>query len=84
VKLSSNILNSIETIHNCIKSGTDLNGWKKVEWRANGGSGGGGASRGYGTGQRAGPSSGQGYNRGGNTFFSGRQSNDRQSNDRYE
>jgi hypothetical protein len=33
IKLPSNILNSIETIHNCIKSGTDLNGWKKVEWR---------------------------------------------------
>jgi hypothetical protein len=84
VKLPSNILNSIETIHNCIKSGTDLNGWKKVEWRANGGSGGGGASRGSGAGQRTGHSSGQGYNRGGNNFFSGRQSNDRQSNDRYE
>lgn len=36
VKLPSNILNSIETIHNCIKSGTDLNGWKKVEWRGSG------------------------------------------------
>jgi hypothetical protein len=36
VNLPSNILNSIEAIHNCIKSGTDLNGWKRVDWR-NGG-----------------------------------------------
>jgi len=35
VKLPTNILNSIETIHNCIKSGIDLNGWKKVDWRGN-------------------------------------------------
>jgi hypothetical protein len=33
VKLPTNILNSIEIVHNCIKSGTDLNGWKKVDWR---------------------------------------------------
>ncbi len=39
IKLPSNILNSIETIHNCIKSGTDLNGWKKVDWRGGGASG---------------------------------------------
>lgn len=72
VRLPTNILNSIETIHNCIKSGTDLNGWKKVEWRN------GGSSRGSGSGQRSGPSSGgQGFNRGGNGFFTGRQSNDR-------
>ena len=36
IKLPPNILNSIETIHNCIKSGTDLNGWKKVDWRDSG------------------------------------------------
>ena len=30
-KLAPNILTSIESIHNCIKS--DSNGWKKVEWR---------------------------------------------------
>lgn len=35
-KLASNILKSIETIHSCIKSGTDLNGWKKVDWRGQG------------------------------------------------
>jgi hypothetical protein len=85
--LPSNILNSIETIHNCIKTGTDLNGWKKVEWRNNAASSGGG-SRGPGSGQqRSGPNSGQGqgFNRGGNSFFSGRQSNDRNDrNDRYE
>jgi hypothetical protein len=83
-RLPTNILNSIETIHNCIKSGTDLNGWKKVEWRAAGS-----APRGSGSGQRFGPSSnGQGYGRSSNGFFTGRQSNDRydgrQSNDRYD
>lgn len=41
--LPINILNSIESIHNCIKTGTDLNGWKKVDWR--GGSSGQGAGR---------------------------------------
>jgi len=86
ITLPPNILNSIDIIHNCIKSGTDLNGWKKVDWR-NGGAGGGGVRGSGPTQQRSGPSSGlgQGYNRGGNGFFSGRQSsygNDR--NDRYE
>ena len=33
IKLAQNILTSIESIHNCIKSGADSNGWKKVEWR---------------------------------------------------
>ena len=32
-KVPPNILKAIENIHHCIKSGTDLNGWKKVEWR---------------------------------------------------
>jgi hypothetical protein len=36
IKLPANILNSIEIIHTCIKSGTDLNGWKKVDWRDSG------------------------------------------------
>jgi len=82
-KLPPNILNSIDIIHNCIKSGTDFNGWKKVDWRN-----GGGGARGSGpVQQRSGPNSGhgQGYNRGGNGFFGGRQpsyGNDR--NDRYE
>lgn len=85
VKLPSNILNSIENIHNCIKSGTDLNGWKKVEWRSSGGAVSSSAPRGSGSGQRSGPNSGQGFNRSGNSFFSGRQSNDRNDrNDRYE
>jgi hypothetical protein len=82
LKLPPNILNSIETIHNCIKSGTDLNGWKKVDWR-NSASGGSGARSSGPAQQRSGPSSGQGYNRGGgNGFFNGRQSN--YGNDRYE
>ena len=33
IKLSANILTSIESIHNCIKNGADSSGWKKVEWR---------------------------------------------------
>jgi hypothetical protein len=78
-KLPPNILNSIESIHNCIKTGTDLNGWKKVEWRngAAAAPSGGSGSRGSGPGQRSGHNSGQGFNRGSNSFFSGRQSNDR-------
>lgn len=76
LKLPPNILNSIEAIHNCIKSGTDLNGWKKIDWRTGGS---GGAARSFGTApQRSGPNSGQGYNKGGNGgngFFSGRQTN---------
>jgi hypothetical protein len=75
--LPANILNSIENIHNCIKSGTDLNGWKKVEWRNGSGASGGSGSRSSGSGQRSGPNSGQGFNRGSNSFFNGRQSNDR-------
>lgn len=31
--LPPNILHAVESIHSCIKSGTDLNGWKKVDWR---------------------------------------------------
>jgi hypothetical protein len=88
VKLPDNILNSIESIRNCIKSGTDLNGWKKVEWRNNATSSSGNPQRSYGSNnQRSAPSSNQGYSRGGgggNTFFNNRQSNDRQSNDRYD
>jgi hypothetical protein len=65
VNLPTNILNSIELIHNCIKSGTDLNGWKKIEWRNNSGAG-GGSSRGYGSSSGSGHrSGGQGYSRGG-------------------
>jgi hypothetical protein len=32
-KVPPNVLKAIENIHHCIKSGTDTNGWKKVEWR---------------------------------------------------
>ena len=77
--LPNNILNSIDTIHNCIKSGTDLNGWKKVDWRNSATVRNSGPVQ-----QRSGPSSG--YSRGGgssgNGFFNGRQSN--YGNDRYE
>ena len=34
-KVPAPIIKAIESIHHCIKSGTDLNGWKKVEWRGN-------------------------------------------------
>lgn len=34
-KVPTPIMKAIENIHHCIKSGTDLNGWKKVEWRGN-------------------------------------------------
>jgi hypothetical protein len=37
IKLSPSVLSAITTIHACIKSGTDLNGWKKVDWRGGGG-----------------------------------------------
>jgi hypothetical protein len=32
-KLSPSILKAIESIHQCMMSGSDQNGWKKVEWR---------------------------------------------------
>lgn len=87
VKLQSNILISIESIHHCIKSGSDLNGWKKVEWRNGANNSSGSTVRGsYDSGySRSGPNSGQGqgFNRGGNNLFNGRQSNDRNGhNDR--
>ena len=47
--LSLSVVNAIETIHGCLQSGTDLNGWKKVNWRSSGGavpSGNGGSSSG--------------------------------------
>ena len=34
--LPVNINNLIENIHTCIKGGTDLDGWKKVDWRTTG------------------------------------------------
>lgn len=79
--LPSNILNSIETIHNCIKGGTDLNGWKKVEWRATSTNE---TSNTKNSGQRyVSNSGGQGFKRGNNGFFNGRQSNDQSSTSHY-
>jgi hypothetical protein len=63
LKLPPNILNSIGAIHNCIKSGSDLGGWKKVEWRGSKGAvsnysqgfrGSGGAGAGAGSGSGSG------------------------------
>ena len=83
IKLPSNILNSIETIHNCIKSGTDLNGWKKVDWRNGASSSGGGGSgiTGGGDGRYSNQRSNhhnQNHHKN-NKFFS-----ERNSNDKYE
>ena len=89
VKLPTNILNSIEIIHNCIKSGTDLNGWKKVDWRdsSRGSTGGSNptksATQVYRSNSNSGTSSNSGSGtvsysvRGGNSFFNNRQSGDR-------
>ncbi len=74
IKLPSNILNSIETIHNCIKSGTDLNGWKKVDWRNGGAGGAGGGNNGRNSYSNQRPN-----NHKNNNFF-----NERNSNDRHE
>jgi len=85
VKLQSNILISIDSIHQCIKSGSDLNGWKKVEWRNGANNSSGSTTRGsYDSGySRSGSNSGQGFNRGSSNVFNGRQSNDRNDyNDR--
>jgi len=37
INLSKPIMNAIETVHGCIQSGTDLNGWRKVNWRSSAG-----------------------------------------------
>jgi len=65
--LPSNILSAIETIQNCIKGGTDLNGWKKIGWRE-GGSGGSGSSRGGG--HNSGNNNGSSHNSGNNNHSS--------------
>lgn len=31
--ISIELISSIELIHTCIKSGTDTNGWKRIDWR---------------------------------------------------
>lgn len=74
IKLPSNILNSIETIHNCIKSGTDLNGWKKVDWRGGGGSSGGAGGGGRYSNQRSNHHNPNHHKN--NNFFSERNSNE--------
>lgn len=32
---SESIMNAIHSVHSCIQTGTDLNGWKRVNWRNN-------------------------------------------------
>ncbi len=78
IKLPSNILNSIETIHNCIKSGTDLNGWKKVDWRGGGSASGGAGGGGRYSNQRANHHNPNHHKN--NNFFSERNSNDKYEN----
>jgi hypothetical protein len=71
-RLPSNILSSIEHIHSCIKSGTDLNGWKKVDWRdttTNGSSNSKSSAPAYR------PVSSSRSSRGGNNFFNTRPTN---------
>jgi hypothetical protein len=74
IKLPSSILNSIEIVHTCIKSGTDLNGWKKVDWRDTGRSTGSGGSTSKGSGQvyRSVPGHNAQPVRGNNSFFNNR------------
>lgn len=68
-KLPLSILNAIESVHNCIKSGTDLNGWKKVDWRGGGGGGSSGGSSGNRSGQTSNSSKNSFFgNRGGNSY----------------
>jgi hypothetical protein len=82
ITLSDSIITSIDNIHQCVRSGTDLNGWKRVDWRGNGSSGGGSGGRGNGSNsdggyQRSNNSFKHGNNvRGNNTdsFFNGRSS----------
>ncbi len=88
IKLSPSVLSAITTIHTCIKSGTDLNGWKKVDWRGGGGrpesrhgvnSGTGGG--GYNRGSDGSAGGGRGVGRGEvNSFFNSRQSQDSSQN----
>lgn len=33
--VSETIMNAIHSVHNCVQAGTDLNGWKRVNWRNN-------------------------------------------------
>ena len=83
IKLSPSVLSAITTIHTCIKSGTDLNGWKKIDWRGGGapsqrqGGGGGGFHRGEGRGGRDGSDGRDGRDGRGressNSFFQSRQ-----------
>lgn len=75
-RLPSNILSSIEHIHSCIKSGTDLNGWKKVDWRdtgTNGSSNSNSNSKSSAPAYR--PVTSSRSSRGGNNFFNTRPSN---------
>jgi hypothetical protein len=87
LKVTTTLLKSVELIHNCIKGGTDLGGWKKVDWRGSsskgsnyGGGGGGGGGYNYrngsnsvanGGGGRSGDN-GRGSDNGNNSFFNNR------------
>jgi hypothetical protein len=70
-KLPGNVIQSVESIHNCIKGGTDLNGWKKVDWRGSNQTG-GYAGRSGNTGSSAG-------NEGKQSFFHNRPSSNHSS-----
>jgi hypothetical protein len=74
-ELPISLLKSVEIIHNCIRGGTDLNGWKKVDWRNGGsskgsnyGGGGGGGSGRYSSSRNDSSAAGGGSN----SFFNNR------------
>lgn len=91
LNVNTTLLKSVELIHNCIKGGTDLGGWKKVDWR-------GGSSKGssYGGGGRdssynyrngsnsvaggGGRDNGRSGDNGNNGFFSNRRQQERSDN----
>jgi hypothetical protein len=81
----TSLLKSVEVIHNCIKGGTDITGWKKVDWRGNnsskgnnyssntGAAGGGGNyhrhNGGYNSGHNSSGHNSGGHNSGGHNGF---------------
>jgi hypothetical protein len=92
LNLTPALLKSVELIHNCIKGGTDLGGWKKVDWRggpskgSNYGSSNGGYNYRNGSNSVAGGGNGRnndgvkGNDSGNNSFFNNRRHPERSDN----
>lgn len=74
-KLPLSILNAIESVHNCIKTGTDLNGWKKVDWRGGGSNGTSNSNNGSSNRSGQNTTTHTTHSKGGNNFFGGRGGN---------